>query len=133
MSRTPDTSHTEVMQGIGHLNARVNVLAAAIKDLVIAETLATETFVLDVNGQATRQFAFAYAAVAVTSLSTQVVTVSSSPPQGTAPGSGPGVALVPPNKGAVHCMSGHVVTLYGNPGDRVTLSVFARPQPPAWG
>lgn len=131
--RGNDQHAADVMRGLGTIDSRIGQLAHALKDLVTCETLATETRTFDANGQTTASWNFAFAAVAVTNLSAQKVTITNMGPQGAAPTLGPGVALVAAGKGATYNLAGTMLTLYGNPGDQVTVSVFARPQPPAWG
>lgn len=122
-----------MVASIGHLDARVSQLAGALRDLIVCETLATETRVLDATGQTFYNVNFTFASVAVTNLSSQKVTVTNMGPRDVAPTSGPGVGLVPAGKGATYNLAGSMLTFYGNPGDTITFSVFARPQPPAWG
>jgi hypothetical protein len=131
--RGNDQHAAEVARGISSLDSRLNQLAHALKDLITCETLATETRTFDANGITTFGWNFAFASVAVTSQSAQKVTITNMGPASAAPTSGPGVALLAPNKGATYNLAGTMLTLYGNPGDQVTVSVFARPQPPAWG
>lgn len=52
----------------------------------------------------------------------------------TAPTQGPGVAVIPANKGSVVNLRGNSLTIWGgNPGDQVTVQAFTQPQPAAWG
>jgi hypothetical protein len=129
MSHRPDP----VLTAVGAVSDRVAALAAAIKELVIAECLTTATLKFDARGIAEFGWPVPFASVAVTNLSAQPVTVTTQTPSDTAPVTGQGVAVVPANSGTSYNMAGCSLTLYGNPGDRVTMSVFTRPSTPAWG
>jgi hypothetical protein len=124
---------TDVMTALGTVHDRISALASVLKELVVAECLQTTTLALSADGIATFDWSGGFASVAVTNTSAAAVTVTTDTPAAAAPTTGTGVGLCPPGKGTVYNMTGHTVTLYGTPGDRVTLSVFARPQPPAWG
>lgn len=129
MSR-PDPA---VLTAVGHVSDRVSALAAAIKELVIAECLVTCTLQISPQGFAQFDWPVSFASVAVTNLSAQPVTITTASPSDAAPMTGVGVAVVPATHGATHNLAGHCLTVYGTPGDRVTVSVFSRPSAPAWG
>jgi hypothetical protein len=80
-----------------------------------------------------RDWQVEYHAVAVTSQSTAAVTLSAASSYASAPASGVGVAVVGPNRCGVFNLTGYALSVYGKPGDTVTLEVLAKPQPPAWG
>lgn len=130
-TKAPSTA--DVMTGLGSVHDRVSALAAAIRELVIAECLTTVTLAFGPDGYVEFDYPGTFASLSILNTSDQLVTVSASTPQETAPLTGIGVGLCPAGMGTVHNISAHSVTLYGNSGDRVTLSVFSRPQPPAWG
>ncbi|MFD9242725.1 hypothetical protein ACFV0D_12495 [Streptomyces sp. NPDC059556] len=129
MSR-PDPVLTAAVAAI---DDRLSQLAAAIKNMVIAECLTTTTLQFNAQGYAEFDYAVRFASVAVTNLSAAPVTVTTQTPAEAAPVTGTGVAIVPANSGAAYNLSGHSLTLYGTAGDRVTVSVFSRPSTPAWG
>jgi hypothetical protein len=108
-----------------HATARAQLGAQAV--------LACESWAFDTNGLISRWWHVPFRCVAVSSLSTMSVTVTSSTPGESAPTSGPGMAVIAAGKSAVCNIAGRALTLYGNPGDIVTLQVFASTQPPAWG
>lgn len=124
---------SDVMTALGTVNDRVSALAAAIKELVISECLTTTTLVISPAGFAEFDWSAGFASVALTNLSADPVTITTSTPADAAPLTGNGVARVLANSGAVHNLASHSLTIYGTPGDAVTVSVFSRPQPPAWG
>lgn len=95
--------------------------------------LAVETWQFDPAGIITRSWHVPYAAVAVDNHSTQPITATSGPPAASAPSSGQGVAVLPGSSAAVCELAGRTLTLYGTPGDSVTLQVFTDTQPPAYG
>lgn len=126
--------HEPVMQAVGEVSARVSALAAALRELVVAETLTTVTVQVPPNGSAQFDWSAGFASVAVTNCTPDTVTVTTATAADVAPATGTGVAKVPAGKGATHNLAGHALTLYGGAtGGPVTLSVFARPQTPAWG
>lgn len=124
---------TEVMTALGGIHDRVSALAAALKELVIAECLTTVTLAIGPAGYAEFDYPVPFASVAITNAGTTTMTAVGATVTDTAPTVGTGVALVAAGKGAVHNISSRVLTIYGTAGDHLTLSVFARPQPPAWG
>lgn len=124
---------TEVMTALGSVHDRVSALAAAIRELVIAECLHTTTLIINSRGYAEFDYTAGFASVAVTNLSADNVTITTSTPADAAPTRGTGVAIIPANRGAVYNLASHSLTVYGTPGDAVVLSIFSRPQPPAWG
>jgi hypothetical protein len=129
---TPDDIHNlaHVLTG---LDQRVTMLASALRGMRDHETLVIETIVIPASGVVDRDWQVEYHAVAVTSQSTQAVTLSSSPSASSAPPSGVGVAVIGPNRCGVFNLCGYSLSVYGKPGDTVTLEVLAKPQPPAWG
>ena len=125
--------HDVILTALGGVSERVTALAAAIKDLVIAECLTTVTLAIGPGGFAEFDYSVPFASVALTNTSAAPVTLTTATPADAAPVTGTGVMLVPAGKGATYNVHSHSLTLYGTPGDRVTLSVFSRPQAPAWG
>lgn len=128
-TRRPD----EVMTAIGGVHDRVTALAAALKEMVISECLTTATLVIGASGHAEFDWTSGFASVALTNLSADPITITTATLADVAPTTGQGVAVVLPKSGASHNLAGHSLTVYGTAGDVVTLSVFSRPQPPAWG
>lgn len=107
---------------IGQLGPMLDELAPGV--------IATETVVLDANGQATRQFRIPFRSVAIDYWGAALLTVAAAPLAGAAPGPGPGVAKVGPGGFAVVNMRAYQFSLYGNPGEQVTFTALAKPQPP---
>jgi hypothetical protein len=104
-------------------------LSRVLRHLAPTAVLAEGTYALNGAGQAADQYRAPYAALAVTSFSSQQLTISSSPPQASVPGPGPGSAIVPPRGFRVVNMSGYAWSLYGGePGELVTVEAFTRPQ-----
>jgi hypothetical protein len=121
------------MTALGAVNDRVTALATAIKDLVIAECLHTATVIIGARGYVEYDYPAGFASVALTNLSADTITATTATPSDAAPTRGTGVVLVPATRGAVYNLSSHSLTIYGTAGDAVVISVFSRPQPPAWG
>lgn len=125
----------------GGMHDKLDLITGLLDDLREAlgqtlgcHTLACETLQIGAAGCTGRQFHRPYAAVAVNSQSAQPVTITSSTnATGSAPTAGPGVAILKAGGSGVFNLSGRVVTVFGTPGDYVTVQVFERPQPPAWG
>lgn len=115
------------------LDGRVSMLAQAMRNMLDAKTLDVVTVVIPASGSWEKSWHVQYNSVAVTSQSTAKVTISSAGAQLGAPTSGVGVAVLGPNRCGTFNINGHILSIYGNPGDTVTVSVFACPQPPAWG
>ncbi|MDB5910455.1 MAG: hypothetical protein JWP34_4569 [Massilia sp.] len=115
------------------LDGRVSMLASALRGMLDCDTLVVETIVIPPSGVAERSWHVEYHSVAVTSQSTAKVTVTSTPAGLSAPTQGPGTAVLGPNRCGTFNLAGHVLSVYGTAGDTVTISVFAKPQPPAWG
>jgi hypothetical protein len=114
----------EIAKAVGDLRAAIATL--------VPRVLGTQLYVLDSNGQATDQYRVPYSSLSIISESAKPLIVTSSPPIGSAPGRGPGVAHMPAETFAVLNLSGNVWTIYGgNAGDIVTVSAYALPQPPA--
>jgi hypothetical protein len=124
---------TDVMTAIGAVSDRVSALAAAIKEMVVAECLHTATVIIGGAGYVEYDYPATFASVALTNCSEDTITATTATPADTAPVRGTGVVIVPAGKGAVYNLSSHSLTLYGTPGGQVVVSVFSRPQPPAWG
>jgi hypothetical protein len=78
-----------------------------------------------------RDFQVPYAAVSVLSQSSALVTAANATLAQAAPTQGQGVAQVGPRGFGIFNLAGRSLTLYGNPGDSVSITVFACPQPPA--
>lgn len=104
-----------------------------LHDLHWNDVLISGTFAFDANGQISLDFQVDYACVAIQSSSAQPVTVTAASPQSAAPATGRGVHKVPANKAATLNIREKALTLYGNAGDLVSLQIFTKPQPPAFG
>ena len=129
---TPEDVHN-LAHVLTSIDQRVTMLTSALRAMRDCETLVVETIVIPASGVADRDWQVEYHAVAVTSQSTQAVTISAAPGQISAPTSGVGVAVLGPNRCGVFNLAGHSLSLYGKAGDVVTIQVLAKPQPPAWG
>jgi hypothetical protein len=74
--------------------AAIGDMTALLEKLEPCKVLDTRTVILDANGQATVQVRVPYQALHVTSMSENVLTVTSATQQGAAPTSGPGVGIL---------------------------------------
>lgn len=124
-----------VRLSLASIDTTIKAMAAAAQQQVANRAvLACETWQFDANGLIDLSWHVPYQCVAVDARgTTKAVTVTSSPPQGEAPTTGVGVAVIAAGKAAVANLAGRALCLYGNPGETVTIQVFAAAQPPAWG
>jgi len=123
----------QLHQALASIEACTDTTARAAAAILTARTvLACETWQFDAAGIIARSWPVPYAAVAVSSQSTAAVTVTSAPPQEKPPTSGVGLGLLGPGAAAVFDLAGRALTLYGTPGDQVSIEVYAGTQPPAW-
>lgn len=102
---------------------------------IINDVLLTELIKLDGDGMATREFGTAMGSVAVANHSdaNSVIVGGTGAVSYDPPDSGPGIALVRASKAQTLNLTGHVLTLWGTAGQLVTVQVFTKPQPPAFG
>lgn len=106
-------------------------LAGAIRSMVPI-VLSAETWILDVNGQAGREYRVPFRSIAVWSFSAQQLTLTDAPKQTAPPTTGPGVARIPINGFKLTNFSSHAWTLSGGtPGDVVCVETYGLPMPPA--
>lgn len=124
---------------LGHLatiERTMAVIAAACSRLAGAETLESGTFRIGEDGTLTRTWRVPFAGVAIENRSAADVVIEPSTNRGEAPtpaqAIGPGIFSIGPDRAGTYNISGYTLTIYGTPGDTVSLQVFARPQPPAW-
>lgn len=121
----------EQLQTFRQLHTSTTELAAALRGGIMNSVLGAEVAQFDASGQLTRSYNVPIGSVAVTNHTTTDVTVSNGPPQGSAPGGGPGQGLVSSRTFAVlNVGASRDLTLYGPAGGTITLQVFTRPQPP---
>lgn len=98
------------------------------------DVLLTELVQLDANGYAQRAFPTPMGSVAVAnhSATTQMIVAGTSV-GGAPPSSGVGLFKVPASTAALVNIASHVLSLFGEPGGQVSIQVFAKAQPPAFG
>lgn len=114
----------------GAIRNDLGIAATAFRELANTSVIESTTLVFNAAGLISRDYPVPYAAVAIYSLSTQKVTAANLPPASGAPPQGQGTAQVGPLGFGSFNMAGRSLTLYGNPGDAVTFTVFAKPQAP---
>lgn len=127
MTRTEEALH-DVAQAI---REQAGLMATAFRELRYSKVLESATWQFNAAGVISRDFQVPYAAVAILSLSTARVTGANATLAAAAPTQGQGVVDVDPHGFGVFNIAGRSLTLYGNPGDSVTITVFATPQAPA--
>ena len=114
-----------VADAIGDLSKVMRALSPAV--------LGSATYQVGPAGNPpTESYARRFEALTIASTSQQYLVLTSDTAKQSAPGSGPGVAIVPPRGFLVAHMTGHAWTVYGGlPGDQITMTAFTRPLPPA--
>jgi hypothetical protein len=105
-------------------------MVSHLRGLAVNAVLAIEIAEFDAAGIITRSWNVPFGCVAVANHGTGEVTVASGGPQDTPPTQGTGLALVPKDISRVINLAGMTLTLYGTPGERVSLQVFTRTWPP---
>jgi hypothetical protein len=132
LPRNPDTGppqqQAQFLDMLGALNTRIGDLGTLLDEMA-PRVISTETVVLDANGTATRQYRVPYRSLGVDYFGAATLTVAAAPLAQFAPGPGPGVGKVGPGGFAVLNFRAYEWTLYGNPGDLITVTAYARPQP----
>jgi hypothetical protein len=114
------------------LGGRLTAVIAELHGLVINNCLATETLILDAAGICARDWAVPFGSLAVHNAGIGTLTVTNATPTDAPPVSGAGVVVIPAGCAQTINLSGRSLTLYGISGAPVILSVFTKPQPPAW-
>lgn len=112
------------------IRAQLTTVATAFRELRDSTVLDSATYVFDANGVIERSYPVPYNAVTIDSDSAAAVTLANQPNAGAAPARGQGVVIVGPYGAGTYNIAGRALTLYGTPGDSVTLIVDARVQPP---
>jgi|SRR5882724_2982317 len=118
------------------LAARMGELTKVIGDLgplldeLAPGVIGTETLVLDSNGQAVKQFRIPFRSLGVDYFGATTLTVAAAPLASGAPGPGPGIGKIGPGGFAVLNMRAYVASFYGLPGEVLTFTAYAKPQPP---
>ncbi len=94
---------------------------------IINGVLLVETFVIPTAGYVAREWSVAAGAALVENHAETEVVSSSSGPSGDVPTSGVGVVIVPAQSARSHCLASRQLTIYGDPGARVTVQVVTHP------
>ena len=131
MTTTP--TRDQLASEVHRLGGRMTEAVSQLHGLVVNNCLATETIVIPAAGVVSRQWRVPFGSVAVANHGAGTLTMNPGPAQGQAPTSGPGVVKVAGYTGVTVNVAGRDLTIYGTPGALVVLSVFANPQPPAFG
>lgn len=124
----PGPQQAAMLDALGALNVRIGDLGTLLDELA-PRVISTETVVLDANGTATRQYRVPFRSLGVDYFGATTLTVAAAPLAQFAPGPGPGVGKVGPGGFAVLNFRAYEWTVYGNPGELVTITAYARPQP----
>jgi hypothetical protein len=127
MSRTEEA----LEQVASVIRSEMGLMATAFRELRYSRVLESATFTFNAAGAIFRDYQVPYAAVSILSQSSALVTAANATLAAAAPAQGQGVAQVGPRGFGIFNLAGRSLTLYGNPGDSVSITVFASPQPPA--
>ena len=139
MPRTDQHTADRVHGTLAAIEDGINSLTKAARVLYAAHAvLAVETRAFVDNGSGvgiiSRSWHVPYGAVAIDARkTTQDVTVTPDGASTGPPAAGTAVGLIPLGHAAVLNFAGRQLTLYGKPGEIVTIQLFAAAQPPAWG
>jgi len=136
VTSTPRLEHTLLAEILTALQQAANTqteTAATLRGLSTNNVLHTALVQLDADGTAELRSSVPAGSIAVANHSTHDVTVSAAPKGAGAPTVGHGVHRVGAGKAAVVNLTGTVLTLYGTAGDAVSVQVFSKAQPPAFG
>lgn len=105
-----------------------------LRGQIINDVLAVELITFDDGRAVARNFPVPFGSVAVANHSEdEEVTVSAGPIGPAAPVQGTGVQVVAAGRAAVINLASTSLTLYGAEGDRVSVQVFSKSQPPSFG
>lgn len=132
IKRSMETLLSEILAELRHQHGTSTQLAGHLRGLMANDLLSSDLATFDSQGQIQRNWPSPFGSVAVHNHGTSPVFVSADPPQDVAP-RGRGAALVPAGGFDLLDLHGTAVTLYGTPGDQVTLQAFTRAWPPAGG
>lgn len=125
--KTLERDLAEVLQAI---RMQLGATAMAFREVKYSRVLDSATHVIGANGQIQVDCAVPFSTVFVASFSGQAVIIASQP-AGFKPSQGRGVAELGAYGSGTFNIAGHVVTLYGNPGDAVFVATYADTLPPA--
>lgn len=130
MTRTAaDQAALELRATLEAQTTRLTELATVLRGLTLNEVLRSELVLIPPGGVVERNVSSTYASVGAWALDGDV-TVTSAAPAAAAPLEGIGVILVPNGAAVVWPLTGTTVTVYGTPGQRVLLTLWAKPQCP---
>jgi|GEM_PF-4267280 len=112
------------------IEAQSGAMATAFRELRRSKVIESASFKFNANGVIERNYPLPYNSVMIVSQSSAKV-VAANQPNGVAPTEGNGTGIVGPYGFGVYNIAGRSLTLYGNPGDYVTIIVDACAQQPA--
>lgn len=125
---------TDLVASFQRAHATLTELIAEVRGGAYNNVLVTELAVLDANGIWTKDWSVSFGSLGVANHGTHDITVTTGSEQAAAPpNGGPGIAKIKAGAAATVNMTGKAVTIYGTAGDLVSVTVFTKPQPPAWG
>lgn len=113
-----------------HLEALNGAMATSFRELRRSKVIESASFRFPASGIIERNYPIPYNAITLVSHSTAQVTAANQPNAGTAPTEGQGTIIVGPLGFGTYNVAGRSLTLYGNPGDYVTITVDACTQQP---
>lgn len=126
-------SRAELSELVDQLGGRMTAAVSELHGLVVNDCLTTATLVLDGNGRGEFSWRVPFGSLSVVNNGPGTLTVTTDTSGSGAPTQGQGVARIAGYGAQVVNMSARTLTLYGSPGASVGLSVYTKPQPPAFG
>lgn len=121
----------EIAQLLADVKNQLTLTATAFRELRYSRVLDSGTRMFNSAGVIELSYyKVPFQSVMVQSNSGQK-TIVHNQPRTQIPTEGNGVAIVGPYQMGVYNIAGSALTFYGNPGDTITYTVFAQPQPPA--
>lgn len=125
----PSAHQAQVIDALGKLHDVLGDMSGLLARMT-PTVLGQKTIVLDSTGAASEQFRLPFGCLSVDYFGATTLTVAAHPLQVAAPGPGAGVAKIGPGGFAVINFKANVASFYGNPGDVLTFTAMAQPQPP---
>jgi hypothetical protein len=104
-----------------------------LRSQLVNDVLTSGLSILDSNGLVTFEFRVPMGSVAIANHSSWDLVIHAGGAGASAPGAGRGVHKVPAGIQRTINLTGHVLTIYGQPGATVSVEIFTGTQPPSSG
>jgi hypothetical protein len=124
---------SETLQAMRELRESTAELAAKLGGVLVNQVLDVRTMTFPTEGVLTLDYHVTTGSVFLENLGIGDVTLVGGPASDRAPGDGVGSAVVPAGAFQVVNIANRYLTFYGTAGSRISVQVFAKPQPPTAG